>query len=252
MRILKHENGWTAGAEGLGVRALLRRFGSRSPHNAGGGLQLPRACESGAAAPHSKALCAMLRPASLLNTRSLQAVMMILTALLALAAQAADAPVSFFREVRPILKQNCQGCHRPGKTKGGLDLTTYTGLAKGGKEDPGFIKGDAEKSRIMHEISGEEPTMPKDNEPLSAAEVALIAKWIAQGARDDTPAEGDTHRLTAAPIYTHLPAISSIAWSPDGQWLAVAGYHEVLLHRGDGSAIAARLAGESPRIESVA
>jgi mono/diheme cytochrome c family protein len=244
-------------AEGFVVRALLRRFLSRAGNSAGGDSQTDPAPESGGAPPHYKTLRACCRRTLNSSFRRptrpwLQLALLALVSLCGSATRAADAPVSFFREVRPILKQNCQGCHRPGKTKGGLDLTTFAGLAKGGKEDPGFVKGEPEKSRIIHEISGDEPTMPKDNEPLSASEVALIAKWIAQGAYDDTPPEGDTHRLAAAPIYTHLPAISSIAWSPDGQWLAVAGYHEVLLHKGDGSAIAARLAGESPRIEAVA
>ena len=48
------------------------------------------------------------------------------------------------------------------------------------------------------------------------------------------------------------PIITSIAFSPDGSLLAVAGYHEVLLHKADGSGIVARLVGESPRIESIA
>ena len=45
--------------------------------------------------------------------------------------------------------------------------------------------------------------------------------------------------------------ITSIDWSPNGELLAVAGYHEVLLHKADGTGLVARLVGMAERIESV-
>ncbi len=164
----------------------------------------------------------------------------------------ADGKVSFFREVAPILKHNCNGCHRPGKTKGQLDLTTFGALMKGGKHGETVLVGAPDESRIIEEISGDEPSMPDDGDPLSAAEVALITRWIAEGAADDTPADAGLHKLAQPPIYTSLPAVSALAWSPDGNLLAVAGYHEILLHRADGGEIVERLRGYSPRIESIA
>ena len=47
------------------------------------------------------------------------------------------------------------------------------------------------------------------------------------------------------------PVITSLDFSPCGKLLAVAGYHEVLLHKADGSGLVARLVGVSERIESV-
>jgi WD40 repeat protein len=167
-------------------------------------------------------------------------------------AQAEDKPVSFFHEIRPILRQNCNGCHHPGKTKGQFDLTTFTALSKGGKHGSSFKAGDPQKSRIVDAISGDDPAMPEEGDPLSKEEIATIDRWIAEGARDDTPAEGEAHRLAAPPIYHALPAISAIAWSPAGDVLAVSGFHEVLLHTGDGSQLIGRLLGESPRIEALA
>ena len=52
-------------------------------------------------------------------------------------------------------------------------------------------------------------------------------------------------------VYTLPPVITSIDYSPDGKLLAVAGFHEVLLHKADGSGLKARLVGLSERIESV-
>ena len=160
--------------------------------------------------------------------------------------------MSFSRDVVPILRGNCQGCHRPGKTKGGLDLTTYATLAKGGKEDPGFVAGAPDKSRIVQEVTGDEPTMPKEGDPLTAAEISVIHRWIAQGAKDDSSTAPSRHHLSAPPVYRQLPAIPALAWSPDGETLAVAGYHEVLLHHAADGVIIGRLVGDSPRIEGVA
>ena len=174
--------------------------------------------------------------------------------LFALYAVAANAePVSFFREVRPILRTNCVGCHKPGKLKGGLDLTSHAMLLKGGKSGDTLKPGHAEESELFTQLVGAEPEMPKDAEPLTAAEVATIRRWIAEGATDDTPADlGALHRLAAPPVYRSAPAISALAMSPDGAVLAVAGWHEVILRSGDGEQLLGRLVGESPRVESLA
>ena len=52
--------------------------------------------------------------------------------------------------------------------------------------------------------------------------------------------------------YTRLPVIPALAFSPDGSLLAVAGFHEVLLWKSDGSELVGRLVGLSERIESLA
>jgi WD40 repeat protein len=78
----------------------------------------------------------------------------------------------------------------------------------------------------------------------------LIERGIQQGAKDDTPAAGTT--VVQAPVYRVPPVISAMAYSPDGSVLAVSGYHEILLHKSDGSGLIARLIGESPRIEGLA
>jgi len=160
-------------------------------------------------------------------------------------------PLSYYHDVVPILKQSCTGCHHPAKLKGELDLTTYGAFQKGGKHGPAFKPGQPDQSRVIEEISGEEPNMPKEGDPLTKDEVALIERWIKEGAKDDTPPEANSFKLIAPPVYAVLPVISAIALSPDGNTLAVSGYHEVLLHKSDGSGIIARLVGESTRVESV-
>jgi WD40 repeat protein len=163
-----------------------------------------------------------------------------------------NRPVSFFREVVPIFKRSCNGCHHPGKLKGELDMTTYQAFEKGGKHGPSFKAGDPAHSLLIEQITGEEPSMPKEGDPLSKSEIAVLERWIKEGAKDDTPADAYSFKLSAPPVYPVPPVISTIAISPDGKRLAVSGYHEVLLHDPEGSNHVARLVGESTRIESVA
>ncbi len=162
-------------------------------------------------------------------------------------------PVSYYKELVPILKRSCTGCHHPGKLKGDLDLTTHTAFKKGGKHGPSFKEGDPKASSVIEEISGKEPSMPKEGDPLTAAEVALFERWITEGANDDTPEDKkNPFKIAGPPVYAAPAVISALAYSPDGELLAVSGYHETLLHKSDGSAVVARLIGDSPRVESVA
>ncbi len=168
------------------------------------------------------------------------------------AADSAEKPVSYYQDLVPIMKRSCTGCHHPGKLKGELDVTTYAALTKGGKHGTSFKAGQPKDSLLIEEISGAEPSMPKEGDPLTKAEIAMFERWITQGANDDTPTNANSFKLAAPPTYLRPPVITALAFSPDGTKLAVSGYHEVLLHSADGSNLIARLVGESPRIESVA
>lgn len=160
----------------------------------------------------------------------------------------AAAEVSYSKDIVPVLRRNCQGCHRPAKMKGDLDMTTHKALAKGGKNGPAFKTGDM-KSLMLEQVRGAEPKMPPDGDKLTGEEIALLERWIKEGAKDDTPTGPVKLELA---VYKVPPVISALAVSPDGNTVAVSGYHEVLLHKSDGSALVARLQCESPRIESLA
>ena len=158
------------------------------------------------------------------------------------------ADVSYTKEIVPLLKRNCQGCHRPAKMKGDLDLTTYKAFNKGGKNGLSFKAGDL-KSMVLGQVRGDEPKMPPDGDKISSKELALLEQWIKEGAKDDTPTAPVKMELA---VYKVPPVISAAAYSPDGNVIAVSGYHEVAIHKSDGSEILARLLCESPRIEGLA
>jgi DNA-binding beta-propeller fold protein YncE len=166
--------------------------------------------------------------------------------------------VSYYKDVRPILQQHCQGCHQPAQAKGGYVMTSYLDLFKKTDNDvAGIVAGNAKESIVYQQITsqnGEKPEMPRGKEPLSATDVAIIKKWIEQGAKDDTPASAKLLAVDAdhPPVYEQPPVINGVAFSKDGELLAVTGYHEILLHKADGSGLVARLIGMSERLQSVA
>jgi WD40 repeat protein len=186
-------------------------------------------------------------------------------AALALAAPAAAAdgpkpeggPVSYYRAVRPVFQQHCQGCHQPAKPQGGYVMTDHADLLKKGDQDkPGVAPGRPEQSFLLEQIQarpGQPPAMPKGKDPLPQHDVELVRRWITEGAKDDTPATAkDPVDADHPPVYALPPVITSVAYSPDGKLLAVSGFHEVLLHHADGSGLVARLVGLSERVQSVA
>ncbi len=168
-----------------------------------------------------------------------------------------NAPVSFYREIRPIFVQHCQGCHQPAKQSGSFVMTSYAELLKGGDHDePGVVPGKPDKSYIVEQITVNpegKAEMPRNKDPLPKKDIDLIVRWIAQGAKDDTPkTAGDVVDAKHPPVYTLPPVVTALDYSPDNKLLAVSGYHEVLLHNADGSGLAGRLIGLSERINAVA
>lgn len=170
-------------------------------------------------------------------------------------AAEADAPVSYYKKVRPILQAKCHGCHQPAKAKGDFVMTSFERLLKGGEDGAGVQPGKPDESHLFKRLilpREDKEAMPPKDGPLPEADIALIKRWISEGAVNDTPSNA-VARFDAEhpPIYTLPPVINSIDYSPDGSLLAVAGFHEILLHKADGSGLVARLIGLSDRITAV-
>src|SRR5678816_565194 len=102
-------------------------------------------------------------------------------------ARADDKPVSYHKDIKPLFTANCNGCHRPEKSKGELDMTSYKLLIKGGKKGTPLVPGDPAASLLVKMISGPEPEMPDEGDPLKPEQVKLVERWIKEGAKDDTP-----------------------------------------------------------------
>lgn len=92
------------------------------------------------------------------------------------------AIVDFETEVAPILVKHCIRCHQPGNAKGELSLATPESL----KENAYLSPGKPAESHLLDVVRTDPQTgkaqMPKAGEPLKQQDVALLKKWIAQGA----------------------------------------------------------------------
>jgi len=97
-------------------------------------------------------------------------------------APAASSPDFFETRIRPILANNCYGCHTDSKL-GGLRVDSLDGLLKGGGRGPAIVVGDAGKSLLMQAVRHTDPKlkMPSGNR-LKTAEIDDLAAWIQAGA----------------------------------------------------------------------
>src|SRR4051812_49111786 len=127
----------------------------------------------------------MLPPALHLTWRAL---IICAAALLPLQLRAA-APVDFNREVRPILSDNCFSCHGPDEKAREAKLRLDQPEAAYAERE-GIIPikpGDLAKSdawqRIISTDRDEMMPPPKSHKKLTAAQKAIIQRWIEQGAK---------------------------------------------------------------------
>lgn len=134
------------------------------------------------------------------------------------------AAVDFARDIQPILQANCYECHGAQKTKAHLRLDSPAGIAKGGESGAIFVPGNSEQSLIVRRVLGldGDDRMPKDGDPLSAAQITLIRSWIDQGAKwpageaapvaqAATPEE-PIHWAYRRPSRPSLPEVKNAAW----------------------------------------
>lgn len=194
-----------------------------------------------------------------MRTRHTFSVLAALFLPLALAAESNDAlpeEVSYYKHVRPVFQAKCQGCHQPAKAKADYIMTEVAALVAGGENGAAIVPGKPNESHLLELVvaqPGEKrPEMPPKEEPLTDYEVSLVKKWVEQGAADDTPENAkQEYTMENPPRYSVPPVVISLDYSPDGSLLAIAGFHEVLVHKADGSGLVKRLVGLSERIQSV-
>ena len=161
---------------------------------------------------------------------------------------------SFAKEVLPILRANCFGCHQSAKKLGGYMMTDFQGLLGGGESgSAAIVPGKSGESHLIREIVPVDgkSEMPKKGKPLSDVEIEIIKRWVDAGALNDSKAVGPRYSLAKPPIYTRSPTISSIDFSKDGKQIAVSGFHETLLLNSENGQLQQRLIGFSPRVESI-
>jgi hypothetical protein len=101
-------------------------------------------------------------------------------------AAVADEPgrVDFARDVRPIFASRCLRCHGSKKQEGGLRLDLKAAALRGGDSGPILRPGKSDKSTLVERLTATDETsrMPQGGKPLTSEQIALVKRWIDQGA----------------------------------------------------------------------
>jgi hypothetical protein len=134
-------------------------------------------------------------------------------------ASASTPPLSFNRDIRPILSNNCFACHGPDEkqreTKFHFDTREAMFLEEGV-----IVPGSAAKSLLVKKINEPNPEdrmpPPDSGHALNDKQKALLARWIDEGAK------WDSHWSFTAPVRTEPPAPKQAGWvrNPIDQFIA--------------------------------
>lgn len=104
------------------------------------------------------------------------------------ALDAAEPPLTFEQDIVPILEARCFKCHGAEVQKAGLDLRRRFTIEKGGDGGAALVVGKPEESPLVEMIvSGEMP--PKEEGRLDEKQIALITRWVKEGAALANPNE---------------------------------------------------------------
>ncbi len=97
-------------------------------------------------------------------------------------AQADPAATAYFEStIRPILRNNCQGCHNQKNRSSGLALDSRESVLAGGNRGPSAVAGDSAHSLIIDAVarSGELKMPPMG--PMKPESVEALKKWVDMG-----------------------------------------------------------------------
>lgn len=136
------------------------------------------------------------------------------SAAIGILAQPPATRVDFARDVQPILTASCQGCHGPKAQMGQLRLDAKASAART------FKAGQSAESSLYQRVAGtsDQARMPMGAKPLPAEQIAIIKRWIDEGAEwpDAIGAKGaeiKKHWAFVAPAKSALPAVKNAAWA---------------------------------------
>ncbi|WP_437204001.1 DUF1553 domain-containing protein [Planctomicrobium sp. SH664] len=152
------------------------------------------------------------------------------------AVRAEEGKVDYLSQVKPLLKKHCYACHGALKQEGGLRLDTASQLLAGSDSGEVILPGaEAAESLLLERIATTDVAMrmppEHEGEPLDAAQIELIKKWIAEGAHapaDEVPEADPSSHWSFRPIErSSLPEVKNSNWvrNPIDAWIA-AGYEQ--------------------------
>ena len=93
--------------------------------------------------------------------------------------------VDFHRDVEPLFRDHCLGCHGPAMQQSGFRLDDRAVLLKGGNSGKAaIVPGSSSASPLIQRVNGAAglTAMPPGGPRLSAEEISVLRAWIDQGA----------------------------------------------------------------------
>ena len=95
-------------------------------------------------------------------------------------------PLTFEKDVRPVFRAHCYDCHGATEdVKGGLDLRLVRFMQKGGESGAVIAPGLPGDSYLLDRLKNGE--MPPGEHAVPEAEIQIIERWIAAGAKTARP-----------------------------------------------------------------
>jgi|KBSMisStaDraftv2_1062788.scaffolds.fasta_scaffold21088_3 hypothetical protein len=98
--------------------------------------------------------------------------------------RAADAPVTFARDILPILQKNCQSCHRPGQIAP-MSLLTYQDARPWARS----IKAKVESRQMPPWFADPQHGSFANDRSLAERDVDAIVKWVDSGTPQGDPGD---------------------------------------------------------------
>ncbi|MBS1810707.1 MAG: PSD1 domain-containing protein [Acidobacteria bacterium] len=120
--------------------------------------------------------------------------------------------VDFVRDIQPIFQAHCAQCHGAEKQSSQLSVLNKTSIARV------LVPGNSKNSRLVHRLLGlnGEARMPKGGEALKPEQIAMIQRWIDEGA--DFPvsasveAKSTRHWSLVTPVSPAIPSVRNKSW----------------------------------------
>jgi WD40 repeat protein len=138
-----------------------------------------------------------------------------------------------YSQVRAILRDSCEHCHDEETAEGSLVLKSYDTLIAGGESGNPIVPGKSASSLLVQAIEGRiKPRMPYKEDPLSAAEIATIRRWIDAGAPPPASASEEEVKVEIPDVRPTVPVsgpVSAVAFDATARRIAVGSYKSVHL-----------------------
>jgi len=120
--------------------------------------------------------------------------------------------VDYASEVKPILSTRCFSCHGPTASKSGLRVDRRASLLEGGDSgEPSVVPGDSGRSVLIRAVTGDdqELKMPPKGGPLSVEQVAVLRRWVEQGAK--MPEDAGERTVASSPDHWSLRPLQAFS-----------------------------------------